>query len=106
MPLRAGDGVRGTGDVRDAAVAESVQVGKREPYAFSMVRADVGGAPGASDVDADERHATRREVGDQGIVAVDADENGCIEAMLGAGVGRLEQEWVEARLRKPARDGR
>src|SRR5258705_10781779 len=71
-----------------------------------MVRADVGGAARASDVDADKRHTPRREAGDQRIVVVDADEDGCIEAMLGSRVARLEQEWVEARLRKPPRDRR
>ena len=71
-----------------------------------MVRADEGGAACASDVDADKRHAPRCEVGDQRIVVVDADQNGCIEAMLRACVGRLKQEWVEARLRKPSRDRR
>jgi len=74
--------------VRDAAVAERVQVGKRESHAVRMVGADVGGAAGAPDVDADERHLPRGEIGDQRVIVVHADQDGRVEAMLGADVAR------------------
>jgi hypothetical protein len=88
-------------------MAERVQVGERETHAVRMIRADVGGAAaGAPDVDADERHLPRREVGDQRVVVVDADQDGRFEAMLDADVARREQQGVIARLREPSRDRR
>jgi hypothetical protein len=70
-----------------------------------MVGADVRGAAlGAPDVHADERHFARHEVGDQCVIAVYADENSGIEAMLEADIVWVEQQRVIARLREPSRD--
>jgi hypothetical protein len=89
----------------DAPVAQRVQVAERETNAVRMVRADVRGPAGAApDVDADQRHSPRRQVGDQRIVVVDADEDGCVEPMLAADVAGLEQQRVIARLRQSSRD--
>jgi hypothetical protein len=75
--------------VSDPAVAERMQVGEGETHPGGVVGADVGGtAAGASDVDADERHLPRGEVGDQCIVVVHADQHGCVEAMLDAALAR------------------
>jgi hypothetical protein len=91
----------------DAAVAARVKVGQREPHAVGMVGADEGRTFGAaSDVDADERHVARLEVGDQRVVVVDPDQDRRIEATVDTDLLGLEQERVVGGLREPARDRR
>ena len=69
---------------------ECVKVGECEPHAVRVIGPDVGCSARASDVDADERHLPRGEVGDRRVVVVNADEHRCVEAMLEPDVARLE----------------
>ena len=56
-----------------------------------VIRADVrGAAGGATHVDADERHLTRRQLRDERVVAVHADQHGDVEAVRGCVAGLEE----------------
>jgi hypothetical protein len=81
----------------DAPVAERVEVRQRQPDTVRVGRPDVRSATTrTSVVDADQRYVLRRQLCDERIIAVDADEYGCVEAMLGARVSCLQQKWVVA----------
>ena len=61
---RARQGVRRAREMRDAAVAERMQMRQRQSNSVRMVRADVGRAAArAPDVDAHQRHVSGRELG-------------------------------------------
>ncbi len=78
---------------------------KREANAPRMVGADIGGAlPRTPDVDADKRHVSCGELGDQRVVVVHTDQDGRVEPLVRIDVERLEQQRVVARLRQPVRN--
>ena len=71
--------------MRNATVAERVEVRKCEAHAVGMVGAhERGPRSRAPDVDADERHRPRREVRDQVVVGVDADQDRSVETVFEA----------------------
>jgi hypothetical protein len=76
--------------MRDAPVAERVQVSERQANSVCMVRADVRGTPSAPDVDSDQRHLARSELSDQPIVGVHPDENCRVDAVIEADVVRRQ----------------
>ena len=85
QPLRAGDGVRGAGEMRDASVAERVQVRRARGEPRLRDRSRRTRPRPVPHLTSTPTSGTCRDASscDQRIVAVHADEDGRVEAMLG-----------------------